>query len=322
MSLHLRLIPVLAATTWLGAAALAHAQPDLVVRLKGPASAAPGSDVGRQLEIVVGNAGSAPAAGTLSAGRKGYMIDIVLVRKTMPAGFATFSPQYFDGVLLRGGRVSRTKDLAPGDKTVYRTGAVLPADTPAGRYRLCARVDPGRVVTEPDEKNNTACIALTVKRLQAVRGIRRLMPLFKGNLPDLEVVTPDTLKPLPDPVAPGKPMAGGEAERQVLADGTLVIRFEDGWVQRLRPDGQIELVDPEGRVSVPKALQVQPATMPPLPGELEDWGSALGDQLLEVLNNLLSEEEMPAYLQTESDKDYYEVIDWRLRSILFLTAIE
>ena len=79
---------------------------------------------------------------------------------------------------------------------------------------------------------------------------------------------------------------------------------------------------PDGTVMVPYAMQVQGAELPPLPNDLSPWGDALGDQLLGVLRNILTEAELQAYMQTETEKDYYEVIDWRVRSIGFLTSAE
>ena len=36
-------------------------------------------------------------------------------------------------------------------------------------------------------------------------------------------------------------------------------------------------------------------------------------------SNILSETEFNAYMQTEGGKTYYQIVDWRLRSIQFLT---
>jgi len=58
---------------------------------------------------------------------------------------------------LKGGRVSRTADLAPGAFRQYAVGAGIPADTPPGDYFLCATVDPGGAVPESNEGNNTTC---------------------------------------------------------------------------------------------------------------------------------------------------------------------
>ena len=50
--------------------------------------------------------------------------------------------------------------------------------------------------------------------------------------------------------------------------------------------------------------------------------SGLANDLLAILRNILTDAEFEAYQQTEADKGYYERINWRLRSIQFLTALE
>ena len=59
-----------------------------------------------------------------------------------------------------------------------------------------------------------------------------------------------------------------------------------------------------------------------MPEGLSQWGGTLADELASILGNILTENEMHAYQQTEAGKDYYEMVDWRLRSIRFLTAQE
>lgn len=137
--------------------------PDLRVFLEGPSRAAPGEDIGDRLELVVRNLGGAPAPGTVEASQAGYMVDIVLTRNSAPAPrLAVYSPQFRDGALLRGGRVSRTRTLGPGEQATYRAGALIPPDTPPGEYCLGAVVDAGARVSESDEDNNTACHRLRI----------------------------------------------------------------------------------------------------------------------------------------------------------------
>jgi hypothetical protein len=81
-----------------------------------------------------------------------------------------------------------------------------------------------------------------------------------------------------------------------------------------------QIVWPDGRVTGVATLQVQLADLPPLPAEFTDWGSRLGDDLAQVLVNILTPAELEAYRQTEDGRGFYELLDWRLRSIRFLTA--
>ena len=92
------------------------------------------------------------------------MIDVVLSRDALlPDGFANLSENFAEDVLLRGGRVSRTADLASGAARGYPVGATIPADTPTGWYFLCARIDPGNKVAESNEHNNTACYPIAIR---------------------------------------------------------------------------------------------------------------------------------------------------------------
>lgn len=126
----------------------------------------------------------------------------------------------------------------------------------------------------------------------------------------------------PEPEAdpdPSAPPPAGEPTRRVLADGTLELRRSDGSALRLTPEGRDVLVSADGTVRSLTYLQVQSSNLPPLPPELAGWGSRIGDDLLGILRNILTPGEMNAYLQTENGKSYYELVQWRLRSIAFLT---
>lgn len=147
---------------------------------------------------------------------------------------------------------------------------------------------------------------------------RRLLPR-QLRLGEPRVLGDDRLRRLPSPVAPAQE---SDLQRRILADGTFETRYPDGRIQRQRPDGSIETVFPDGTVSVALPMQVQGADLPLLPDDLREWGSELGDQLLGLLGNLLSDAEFEAYRQTEAGKDYYALVDWRLRSLHFLTAAE
>lgn len=141
-------------------------QPDLVVRVSGPPVAAPGQDISNLIALRAGNRGIAAAPGTTGAldPANGYMIDLVLSSDAqLPEGFAIYSHNWAEDVLVRGGRVSRTTDLAPGANRPYPVGAVIPADTPAGRYFLCARIDSGNKVAESSENNNTSCTPIVIR---------------------------------------------------------------------------------------------------------------------------------------------------------------
>ena len=112
-----------------------------------------------------------------------------------------------------------------------------------------------------------------------------------------------------------------ELNWRILPDGTMERRLADGSKRLRRPDGETEYYLPDGSLHDPnvQAVHVPRPDLPALPGELTNWGSGLELRLLNVLRNILTPDEMEAYLQTEKDKDFYDVIEWRIDSIVFLT---
>lgn len=144
------------------------AKPDLKVELTGPAVAAPGQDISGFMTVLAKNLGSASAFGTASANTDGYMIDLVLSTDTTVApGFAVFSPNFSEDVLLQGGRISNTPDLAVAESQVLSEGSMtLPSDTPEGAYYLCAQIDAGQKIAELDENNNLNCVPFKVAKEQ------------------------------------------------------------------------------------------------------------------------------------------------------------
>ncbi len=160
--------------------AAGQGRPDLRVRLSAPSSATAGSNIGPQIHVTAYNSGSGTAPGTASAGSNGYMIDVMLSSDTStPAGFATYSPNYHEDVLLQGGRISNTQDLAGGASKPYPTGGGIPADTPTGNYYICAKIDSGNKVAESNEGNNVACSRIHITG--------KGQPGTAGRLPDLVV---------------------------------------------------------------------------------------------------------------------------------------
>ena len=165
-----------------------HTLSDLIVSAVGPTEAKPGEEI--PVKLPVKNIG-ASAPGTIDETENGYMVDIVLSTDDFaPIKFAKFSPHFFEDVLLKGGRVSRTQTLPPGERIEYAVRVVIPVDAPPGDYHLCAVVDPGTVVQESNENNNVACSRL-----------RLSSPLpVPGDVPDVPpgggVVKPIQLGPL------------------------------------------------------------------------------------------------------------------------------
>jgi hypothetical protein len=125
-------------------------------------------------------AATSAAPGTLSAGTAGWMADVILSTDTRgPSGFAVYSPAWREDVLLRGGRMSRTNDLAPSGEQMFNGPTVMRGGPPArpydylvfpmptgvrpGAYNICVVSDPANVVPETNERNNTTCMPITIR---------------------------------------------------------------------------------------------------------------------------------------------------------------
>jgi hypothetical protein len=132
----------------------------------------------------VRNDGNGIAFGTQSAGSNGYMVDVVLSRDTsVPEGWASYTASYHEDVLLKGGRISNTVDLAPRHSRRYETGGGIPADTPPGWYFICAKVDAGNTVGELREDNNVACARIRITAASTVEPPFGLPPGFPPGPP-------------------------------------------------------------------------------------------------------------------------------------------
>jgi hypothetical protein len=129
---------------------------DLIVSVTNSDVATPGEEL-FPIEVRVQNIGDTTTQGSESAGSDGYFVDLILSSDTeIPEGFAAFSPNYSEDVLLLGGRLSNTPNLDPGEEFVFTTSGRIPTDTPDGDYFIAAQIDPGQKVAESNEMNNTA----------------------------------------------------------------------------------------------------------------------------------------------------------------------
>lgn len=176
-------------------AAPAFAEPDLASEMYGRSDYLGGNTytIGDEILIsfkVMNRAtATSDAPGTLSANTSGWMADVILSRDTVgPRGFAIYSPAWREDVLLRGGRMSRTNDLAPGAEQMFNGPTVMRGGPPArpydylafpmptgmrpGAYNVCVVSDPANVVREINERDNTTCMPITIR----ARLIRPPMP--------------------------------------------------------------------------------------------------------------------------------------------------
>ena len=138
-------------------ASIAEEGPDLLVSISAPPVTTAGENMGPEVVTKVENVGTVAVFG--------YQIDTVLsTDEIVPTGFARLSELSFEeDALLGGGRTISRVEIPPGESVSLESVILrIPADTPAGRYFLCAVVDPSNRRSELDEGNNTSCAALTI----------------------------------------------------------------------------------------------------------------------------------------------------------------
>lgn len=137
----------------------AEAKPqDLTIKIMNcPQSAKAGQNLGSGFQVTATNSGDTAV--------KDIAVDIVLRKDPScpsPAPFAVYSPNYSNGVLLKGGR--EHVSLNPGQTLNVKLNGTntIPADTPTGSYYLCAVIDAGNKVKEANEGNNCSCCRLKI----------------------------------------------------------------------------------------------------------------------------------------------------------------
>lgn len=143
----------------------AEAKPtDLTIKITNcPISAKAGQELGATFQVTATNHGDTPV--------KDVAVDIVLRKDTscpVPAPYAIYSPNFSNGVLLKGGR--EHVSLNPGQTLSVKLNGTntIPTDTPAGNYYLCAVIDAGNKVKEDDEKNNCACCPIKITGAEVI----------------------------------------------------------------------------------------------------------------------------------------------------------
>lgn len=140
--------------------------PDLVVYMKCPVKAYRGIPIKKILKVFVKNQGVKVA--------NNFFVEVVLSKNaTIPVQKATYSPNFSDDVLLKGGR-AKISTLNPG-KTIsvnFNGSLRIPLDAPLGIRYLGAVVDPDKIITELKEGNNVAKCSLRI--LMLITGTREL----------------------------------------------------------------------------------------------------------------------------------------------------
>jgi hypothetical protein len=132
---------------------------DLTIQIQNcPQSAKAGQDLSASFQVAVTNQGKATV--------KDVEVAIVLKKNALcppPGRPAVYSPDYFDGVMLREGRQYVSVD--PGQTVAVKLyGAnTIPANTPIGRtYYLCAVIAAGDKAKGDKEEGNCACCPIKI----------------------------------------------------------------------------------------------------------------------------------------------------------------
>jgi hypothetical protein len=132
---------------------------DLVIRIeKCPVRARPGTELKDSFRVFVRN----------RSGRRleNIPVDIVLHSSANcppSPGFAIYSPNYSDGVLLKGGREHITLEPNENHEVKLNGTNQIPLDVKPGIYFLCVIVDPANSVAEISESNNCACCRIRIE---------------------------------------------------------------------------------------------------------------------------------------------------------------
>jgi len=124
--------------------------------------------------VTVKNFGEGVARGTVrpdgSTTPDGYMIDLSLskeaIRDPVKPHVVPSPYRFTEGMLLKGGRISRTQDLAPGASKEYTASVELPKDVRPGKYWIGVSLDPYNKVAEgppTGESDNAVNHGITIR---------------------------------------------------------------------------------------------------------------------------------------------------------------
>ena len=120
----------------------------------------------------------------------------------------------------------------------------------------------------------------------------------------------------------GEPSASSAAQRRILADGVVEVRYPDGSIKRLFQGG-MDIISPDGKVTPYRYASAQPPTPPSIPPDSEhsDWLEYESEGLLNILRLLVENDEasISNYLKKEGvNTSYYQKISSRRTAIGYL----
>jgi hypothetical protein len=127
-----------------------------------------------QFKVTIKNVGRGVAHGTVkpdgSTTPNGYMIDLSLskdlIRDPVKPHTVPSPYNFTEGMLLKGGRISRTFDLATGEEKEYSASVEIPKNIKPGKYWIGVSLDPFNKVAEvppTGESDNAVNHGITIK---------------------------------------------------------------------------------------------------------------------------------------------------------------
>ena len=146
-----------------------NGKPDLIIEdiATSATTVSPGGTLG-WIKVRVKNIGTAKAIGTMESSSTGYFVDVILSidaaatvsLKTLPSPY-----DFVEDMLLRGGRISNTYSLNPGEVREYVLPDVLmPVHMPLAcqhkNVYIGAIADPKNTIAESNETNNTKFLSV------------------------------------------------------------------------------------------------------------------------------------------------------------------
>ncbi|MCD6224056.1 MAG: hypothetical protein J7K32_00790 [Deltaproteobacteria bacterium] len=112
----------------------------------------------------------------------------------------------------------------------------------------------------------------------------------------------------------------GVKKRTFKQDGSVEIRFADGCGKILHPNGRISYIQKDGSITTTYALQVSSGDLPPLPDQVNGWAQYVQDNLLQIIKGQLDNNEMSLYMNSETEKNCYDLVLWRINFIDFILS--
>lgn len=126
------------------------------------------------------------------------------------------------------------------------------------------------------------------------------------------------IQPAPGSGAADGPEGDGQAERRILPDGTVQLRYPDGKIVRLTK-GSRTVIMPDGSRQTFMFQHAQAPTPPGAPpnNTHAEWAGGEADRLLGIMRTLVGNDQtsINAYLECESSSSPYGKISQRTRTI-------